>query len=355
MTDTDIDQSLTGSLPESVVRSVLDRWGYGERGSDADPEPQPTEPEAPAEVPAPPAPEPPEAPEPATGEPTEGPEPTEPVEPPQPPSTPAESEPEVEEIPAPGGPIWTPEEPAPGTPPQPPIPPPVASPSALTQQQIEAYRQLEQRIQTDPAFRVGLQALLNPQNIPAATPPGSLDLTPLPQLSPEDIQDPATQALVMIAHRQQQEMAQLRQSLASQAQQSAAQQRQETLEIANNVRTSFARQYNLPDTIMDSIDKNVVSHDIAYYMQSVEADPYKAAEFALTRAYWNTAEARTYEFERQAGNRAKALARKQRLSGVGGGSGSSPRTPPPPDLSTPEARHKAAVAEAASAMGLNDQ
>lgn len=317
------------SLPESVVSSVLSRWGYQDTEASTDPEPL-------ADPPATPDPEPVTPEPPATGEPAAEPEPQEqPVPAETPPPTDDE---EVSEIPAPGGPIWqpTPEAPS-GATPDTPLPVATPEPDPVTSRLIAEIT----------ALRAEVAATRAQPPQPSPTFPQQ---PVLPQFTEDDLENPAVRALVLIANQQYQQLNGLSQQVAA-TQQSVTQARHtESAEVANAATTTFARNYNLPEELMSEIRTNVVGHDVTEYMEKVAPDPYKAAEFALTRAYWNTPAARTFEFERQAENRAKTQSRKQKLAGVGGSSGSAPRTPQAPDTSTAEGRKAAAVAEVTAAM-----
>lgn len=335
------------SIPESVMSSILDKWGYKDSEASTEPAPE-TEPiESVTEPVIEPIVE--ELPEfePASSTATEDDE-LAPIEdaldqlitPPTPPGGPIFPEESVASVPAPqgvtiGGRTFTPSE-------------------------LEALATLDSHIRSDPRFREGVSNLLSGTQSPSAAPVlRPIAQSPLPNLTEEDLQDPAVRYMASIAVAQHNKMAEM-EALLNQTR--AAQQQtqlKETAEVANAASSNFQRQYNLPDELMTRVRANVSEADLSMYLnqgihpqtrQPVAPDGYRAAEAALERAYWNTPEARQFEFERQSTNQAKALSRKQRLAAIGGTSGSSPRTPPPADISTQEGRRAAAIQEVSRAM-----
>ena len=179
-------------------------------------------------------------------------------------------------------------------------------------------------------------------------PPAALQL---PTITEEDLIDagPAVRALLLIANAQAQQMQDIRTQMSSTRDAIDNRTLRDNAEIANSAASNFQTQYNLPEDLMSRIKDTVQTADIESYL-SRDYDTYRAVEYALTRSYWNLPEARQFEFERQTANRNAALARKQKLTGVSGSSGSGPRNTPPPDLDTPEGRHNAAVEMARQAM-----
>lgn len=337
-------------IPDSVVTSVLSQFGYAE-ASDVEPvEPAPEVAEV-VETPAP------EAPGDVTPEVEAG-----VVEP-------AEDEP----LPVPpGGPIF--DDAASSDPAAPataePSPPALGSAVTLPNGQVVSPYELQQwaalnaRIQTDPSLRDGLSRLLNPQAAPVPTPVAQQsNLPPLPQLTPDDLEDPAIRGLVMVAGRMQQEIAELRQSHAQTQSQVVQRQYQDAREVTLGAASQFQRTYNLPEEIMTEV-RDIASRSNAMnlYMagvdpqsgRPVQPDPYKAVESALSMAYWNSPRARVFEIERQSAHRAKTSARKTKLGGIGGSSGSAHRQPQLFDTSTEQGRHQAQVAEVAAAMGIDE-
>lgn len=306
------------TLPEGVVKSVMERWGYPDSEASAEPEPElePTEPS--------PEPEP------------------EPVEPAPTPDT--EPVPEQGYITPPGGPVW-----------------------AEDQEQVEYVtlpdgRQIPAAVVAMWADEVVKPSQRQPTSAPPTVPqqpqPAPVALPPLPQVTAEDLEmaGPAVQALLIIANQQAQQIRQFQDSLSTYESQVQDRAYRENAEIANSAATNFQRTYNLPDEIMGAVVRNTQQTDMAWYADQHRndpkgPDPYKAVEHALDRAYWNTPEARVFEFERQASQRGQAQVRKQKLAGIGGSSGSGPaRNQPVYDESTPEGRHAAAVEVARQAM-----
>jgi hypothetical protein len=302
--------SISDSLPQSVVSSILDKWG-------SDPELAAAGLELGLDEPGPNSP----APEPEVE--TEQPDPT-------PVSEEATGE-EEEALPVPpGGPIYD-REPDPSVT----LPDGRVIPASVVAGWLDS-----------PPPRPPVQPEIIPAHAQAQSPP----LPPLPQLSEEDLESPAVRALLLIANHHQQQLKALETNQQETRVQIEARVQRENTELANSAASSFQRGYNLPDDIMNEVRRNTQANDMQYYLESVQPDPFKAVEFALTRAYWNTPQARTFEFERQSEARTKAQARKQKLAGVSGGSGSGPRAQEPQY----EDWKQAAVAEVAQAMGLSE-
>lgn len=282
-------------------------------------------------------------------------------------SPPEEEGEELEATPPPsppGGPLWKeePDETAPtGTPDVPAPPTPTADP-------VET---LLARVATDPSLRDRLVSLLGqgqagpaplapqPQQSPFAN-------ANLPQFSEDDLENPALRAMLLIVNEQQKQLQSFQASQTELRQQVEQRQMLEFSQIANSAASNFQSQYNIPEDLMVRVRDVAGSQNaIAAYMSGTDPrsgrpltgqpDPYKAVEAGLEIAYWSLAEARQFEHERQTSAREAARSRKQKLAGVGGSSGSAPRTTPPPDTSTPQGRIDAAVAEVAAHMLGNEQ
>jgi hypothetical protein len=333
--DLEVEPSEPSEIPDSVINSVLNQWGYGERIED-EPEADPAVPEVL------------ETPETETAN-------VEPDLAPVEPAAEVDLEPDLTEpddVPVPpGGPVFDvegAETTAPAPAPSTSLPP--------------EWAQLQARIQTDPQFRQGLADLLNPQ--PAAPAPAPTSTLPaLPRLSEEDLQEPAVQALLILAEHQRQQIEQVKQQVADTQRQTQVRQYQDTSEIANGAASQFKTTYNLPDEIMSEVrDIAGRSNAMHLYMagvdprtgKQVQPDPYKAVESALEMAYWNSPRARVFEIERQTAQRNKTSVRKQKLAGVGGSSGSASRAPVPFDLKTEKGRHEAMVAEVRASMNADE-
>jgi hypothetical protein len=178
----------------------------------------------------------------------------------------------------------------------------------------------------------------------------------LPPVSEEDLEQagPAVRALLIIANAQAQKQRELEEQISTNRQLVETRARQENAQIANAAATSFQRDHNLPDDLMSRIKDTVQVSDVEAFMRTTP-DPYKAIEFALTRSYWNDKEARQYEFSRQMEVQQKALDRKRKLAGVGGNSGGSgPRGAEPAIEPGPDGWKKAAIAQVARDMGIQD-
>lgn len=254
----------------------------------------------------------------------------------------AEEEGEVDEVlppVPPGGPIFRDDDPA--------------APPTYTQEQ------LDERVEAELQRR--LNAYQIQQQIPAPAVPAASQLPPLPQLSREDMEEiensPALRALFILANNQQARINEAN-TLAQQVSQGQQQrQLQEIRGIADTAASEFKSRYNIPDDVMAKV-RAQSSAETPYLMSRMQAGADQFAAFTETyeRAYWNTPEARQYEFERQANARVKSATRKAKLGGVGGSSGSAHRQPVVHDESTSEGRYNAAVDFVRAAReGVNDQ
>ena len=190
--------------------------------------------------------------------------------------------------------------------------------------------------------------------LPISSPPSNTPLQ-LPQITEEDLEmaGPVGRALLMVASRQAAELAYVRDQVSAAQQAVAANTRRESAEIANSAASNFQSQYNLPVELMEKVKNSAEVSDINRYLER-DPDPYKAVDYALTRAYWNLPEARQYEFERQTAGRQEAQSRKRKLAGISGSGGSGPRGTPAPDES-PEGLRAAAVELARAAMYGDEQ
>jgi len=309
MPDLDTDEIAFDALPDQVVASVLDRFGYTEPMADTT-----VEPEQPGEEP--------------------------------------EEESEEEEAPSPpGGPIFTPEEEGDETGPDddtaaaPPAPTETAPADPLAQL-------LSERL-GDERFRDGLLQLLLGQGQPVPTQPAP-DFQ-LPQISEDDLDNPAVRASLLILNQQREQIAELQTQFAETRRVAEERNAQELSRVAETAVQAFKSAYNLPDHLIHKIRVAAGPMTMAASQATGSQDPYTVMSKALELAYWNEPEARKFEFERQTDARSKAAARKQKLGGVGGNSGSAPRNPEPIDTSTREGRFDAAVQEVTAAMFGTDE
>ena len=331
---------MVGDLPSSLVASILERWGHSDSQAVDEPVGTVTDPEPPPDV---------NPPKPAT-QPDDDPQrQVNPVTPDNlPPGTPGAENPEDDEdlVSPPGGPIFRDDTPPPSTVVT------LSDGTELTLAEVEALLH-SRNLPPAPSPTVPTGQPSQPQ--PTAEQPPA-PLTPsLPPFTEEDLDNPAIRAVVMVAARQQEELRALREQQQELASLAAQQRYRENAEITNSAVTAFRTQHNIPEDLMDKITKqaaDLLPGEFARMTAEGDFNPYQAVTNTLANAYWLIPEARTFEFERQSANRQKALERQRRLNGVGGTSGSAPRTSPGPDLSTPEGRKAAAVAEVAAAMGI---
>lgn len=342
-------EEMIGDIPASIISSVLDRWGYEDR----------------TETPEAPASETSESPDPkpATQPDNDPNREVNPVTPdnlppgtpgtptgPDAPSAPVDPNDNPDFVP-PGGAIWQEGEsgPDPATPPS--VPNPENPPTPTTAPVVRLSDGTELTLsQVEAIIRAGA----NPSNIPPAPAPPNPAPFSGPLFNEEDLENPALRSVIMIAARQAEELKAVREQQEAIARSVRESEYRGNAEIVNSAVTSFRETHNLPEDLMHKVSEKasgLLSPHIEQQRRMGTLNPYEAVQNALIDAYWLVPEARQFEFERQAEQRNRALDRQRRLNGVGGSSGSAPRTAPTHDLSTPEGRHAAAVAEVASAMG----
>lgn len=271
-----------------------------------------------------------------------------------PPATTAAPTPPAEDLtpdpvipPSPGGPLWVedgqggaagipsaPAAPATATAPAPPITPDgwVTLPNGL--------RVSLERVQQLLAPNLDQAALRSqpPVQPTAPTPPASVPVPAIPQLTAEDLElaDPATRALYSAYQAQAQQLAAVNQRINAEAQARINTQAAHNEALTVATRTQFQREYEIPDALMDEITMTAArSGAIRTYMQDrvhpvtglpVDPDPSKAVWTALEMGFWASPAGRQLDYDRQRQRDGLAAARKQKLAGIGGNSGSSPRT-----------------------------
>lgn len=235
----------------------------------------------------------------------------------------------------PGGPIWSEAEEETATEPELPTIT-LNDGSTLTAVQVEA---LLVGTRTPPPA---------PVNVPTPVPSSEAIGPSLPAFTDEDLENPAIRAVVMIAAKQQEELATLRQQQQQVAEAVAVRQHHENAEAVNSATAFFKAEYNLPDDLMEKVSNHAAIYLKPEYERLMEAgtpNSYQAVINSLQAAYWNVPEARRFEFDRQSDNRQKAVARKQKLNGVGGTQGVAPAV-------EPQSMYDAMVAEVAESMGV---
>lgn len=297
----EVTEAVTDGFPDEMVRDVLERAGF----KDSLPAEEVPDPEGTPAVPA---------------EEEEGPL--------------VETEGEVAPPEAPGGPLFPSED----------------EDAAAQVVTLPDGRQLPVALVQEWADK-GLTPPAPTPTFPQPSPQPTAPALNLPVVTQEDLEmaGPAVQALLLIVNEQARQQKALQEQLAAQSQLVTQRQQRETAEIANSAASSFKTQFNLPDDLMEKVKNSVEVGDIESYL-SRDPDPFKATEYALTRAYWNNPEARQYEFERQTSARAEAQTRKRKLAGVSGSGGSGPRGAPAVDENDPVAMKQAAVELVRQAM-----
>lgn len=285
------------ALPDSVISSVLDTWGY----KDSQPEDvASTDGNEEEQVP------------------------------------PVETEEEAPGPSAPGGTLFTPEDKDLVT-----LPDGRKYPIAL----IQEWADRSTGLPPEPAPVSVPQSVQEPAVVPQLA---------FPTVTEEDLElaGPAVRALLLIANAQAQQQRQLQERIDGLSSIATERAQRESAEIANSAASSFQSKYDIPEELMDSVKKNVQVSDLESYL-SRDPDPFKATEYALNRAFWTLPQARQFQAEREDKWRQSATSRKRKLAGVSGSSGTGPsRTPVFED--TQEGRYAAAVEEVARDMGLRE-
>lgn len=248
-----------------------------------------------------------------------------------------------------------------GAPPlPPPLPPAATTPDFVEiggrkydRRQAQAWADFDQLLQTDPQLQAIIQSHLQTKSTGQAVPrPDSSDrssatgpVSPwkaLPDLPPlpdgwED--DESLQGLYKAVQAQREAIDRVS-AQAAQAEQLAASNAQRTYtDIAKGAMSEFQRQHALDDEIMQAVSRAAAATGFAEkYMAGIDPltgtpvapDPYKAVISALNAGYMMAPETREIEITRLAASRiarrAEDDARKQKLAGVSGASGSVPRT-----------------------------
>jgi len=318
-----VDETTYDALPESVVSSVLDRWGYQQQTTE----------------------------EPAASEQSESePAATEPVEAgeedtPAPPGGPIFDEPAADEE-ADDADQTAPDTSTSPTSPDTPPPTPTDPLTALLTERL-----------ADEQFRNSLlQLLLGPApsqapGVGAAPPTPPLAPTPdFPTITEDDLENPAVRASLLILNQQREQISNLEKQFADTQRQATERNAADLARVAESAVHAFQTAHNLPDDLTQKIRAAAGPMTFAASQATNSQDPFTVMDKALELAYWTVPEARKFEFERQSDARTRAMSRRQKLGGVGGNSGSASRTPPPPDLDTSEGRFDAAVAEVTAAM-----
>jgi hypothetical protein len=202
--------------------------------------------------------------------------------------------------------------------------------------------------------QVALRAQPPATAAPASPQPPAVPIPAIPQLTAEDLElaDPATRALYSAYQAQAQQLAAVQQRVNAEAQVRINTQAAHNEALTVATRTQFQREFEIPDALMDEITMTAArSGAIRTYMQDrvhpvtgqpVEPDPSKAVWVALEMGFWASPAGRQLDYERQRQRDGIAAARKQKLAGIGGNSGSSPRTTTRAPQ-TPAERHDAAI------------
>jgi hypothetical protein len=277
----------------------------------------------------------------------------------------------------PGGPEPLPPEPGTGplTPTEPAAPPtsePLAPEEAfidvngrrIPKSRLEAWGQFDALLEQDPNLQAVITQYLQGQAPQPTQPtPPVAQVAPAPefQLSEDDLADPTVRALYNMHQQTAAQLADLRRQTEFATQTTLGAQQRQHVELVNGAVTAFAKQYDIPDDMMQLV-RNAAARtaSVETYMKGMDPitgvpvapDPYKAVERALEIGYWMVPELRERAYtqrEERIKERAQADSeRKRKLAGVSGASGSVPRTQPAP--TTEQGRRTALLSEVGEMM-----
>jgi hypothetical protein len=189
--------------------------------------------------------------------------------------------------------------------------------------QIETYRQLDRRLQTDPNFARQFQAAMAAAQAPPPPPPPA---PPTGRRAPDGRfdADPAYQSLVEQLQMQREAVARHEALLNRQHE-------AEIDQVRNTVATAFKARHSLDDTTYQRVYEQ--ANQFAGAMPGMHARGLaldQALDQVLETAYWSMADMREAETARVADRHRQDQARKAKAGSLSGSSGSVPRVQAPP-------------------------
>jgi hypothetical protein len=267
-----------------------------------------------------------------------------------------EPDPPVEEPPAepaPAEPAEPVEPPATGEPPvaEPPVEPQAPVARTLSDQEWEAwdtYRQLDDRLRTDPEFAARFRSVFE---TPQPTQPQPSPPAPAPQPDPLAgsylAEDPAYQQL-------QSQLRQLNEVLTRHDALLNQQREAENVAVKNQAEAAFKQRHGLDDTQFQRVYQAANNPQYLAALQNFSARGVplnEAFDGIFETAYWSLPEMRELELARAGEQRKADQTRKAKAGSLSGSSGSVPRTAAPPQN---EAERRQAMTDfLAQAIGGN--
>lgn len=237
---------------------------------------------------------------------------------------------------------------------------------ALTREEATNWAQFQQYLRDNPVVAARLQTALEAEEAAATTPPTPPAAeTPPTREIPEgiDLDDPAIAALWNQHTATLDHIARLEATVQAHDQYvtNTSQQQMETL--LNQARVTFKEKHSLTEAEMQKV------YDVTGRLQVLPAllspvdpvtgtprqiDPLSAMGEAFELARWNIPELREREMQLKVDEQKTDTKRKQKLSSLGGSSGSTPRTVPEPKTQA-ERREAMIAAVAAAQSGEGEQ
>lgn len=228
----------------------------------------------------------------------------------------------------------------------------VTSPESppLTPEQLLSYAQFDAILNARPDYRAQVEAMVRGE-VPAPTPPVSQpDLPALPELDAEYLQDPAIKALYDSNRATLDALAAERARVDQLTQVTQVRASEEFQARATAAKAEFAKSRGLDPAKVEELAAYVDQRGLKQLINP--ADLMGSITQVLDMAYWAQPEYRTAAIEDAVKSRTEKNRKRQKLAGVGGGSGSTPRNAPTPI--SDEDRRAAMIREVAQGFGYAD-
>ena len=203
-----------------------------------------------------------------------------------------------------------------------------SAPPALSPEQLLAYAQFDAVLNARPDLRQFVEQAIRGETPPIPTtppPPAQPDIPTLPQLDPDDLVDPAVKALYDHASATQTLLQQERERINAIQSLAVEQRAKEFNETAIRTKATFATRMSLTPEQVEAVANQADKLGVSRALLSQTTDPASAIDRALELAYWSMPEHRKDAIESAVKERTAKARKRQKLAGVGGGSGSTPR------------------------------
>lgn len=238
----------------------------------------------------------------------------------------------------------------------------------LTRGQAKSYKQFEAILNGDPElYRLLDEHIHQPPAAGGVSSPASPAVDPpaaapsLPELTPEDLEDPTIAALYATAQAQQARAAQQEQQIRQLTDVTVTREQEEVTHLILQGKESFAKERTLTPDEMNRVEAVALRMNVIPSLmrgvdvitgETVPRDRAAALNRAFDIAYNYLPEFRERAIEAAVIDRAKTTKRKQKLAGIGGASGSVPKNIP---IHNQTDRRNAMIAEVAGMMGVSTE